>query len=89
MEMINEFIILRLKVYEICLIFHEVMPDDYEFIDLDDISISLDTELNYICVRNNHPFYNAEHLRFGAEWLNRSNTIITKMVKKLKSPTKD
>ena len=87
--MIKEFIILRLKVYEICLIFHEVMPDYYEFIDLDDISISLDTELNYICVRNNHHFYNAEHLRFGAEWLNRSNAEITNMAKKIKYLTKD
>ena len=88
-KMVNEFIILRLKVYEICLIFHEVMPEDYEFIDLDDISISLDTELMYISVRNNSHFDSTEYIGFGSEWLNMSNFAITNIVKKLKYLSKD
>lgn len=87
--MINEFIILRLKVYEICLIFHEVMPGDYKFIDLDDISISLDTELMYISVRNNSHFDSTEYIGFGSEWLSMSNEKIIKIAKKLKYLTKD
>ena len=87
--MINEFLILRLKVYEICLIFHEVMPDDYEFIDLDDISISLNTDEAEIRVRSNLHFDNAEHLAFGIEWLSMSNDEITNIAKKLKYLTKD
>jgi len=89
MNMINEFIILRLKVYEICLIFHEVMPDDYEYINLNDISISLDTELMYISVRNNSHFDSTEYIGFGSEWLNMSNFAIIKIAKKLKYLTKD
>ena len=89
MNMINEFIILRLKVYEICLIFHEVMPDDYEYINLNDISISLDTDFNEIAVRSNLHFDNAQHLCFGIEWLNMSNFEITNIAKKLKYLTKD
>ena len=37
MQIINVLLILRLKVYEICQIFHKVMPDDYEYIQLTDI----------------------------------------------------
>ena len=89
MGMINEFIILRLKVYEICLIFHEVMPGHYEFIDLNDISISLDNNEGEIKVRSNLHFDNATHLAFGIEWLNMSNFEITNIAKKLKYLTKD
>jgi hypothetical protein len=88
MDMINEFIILRLKVYEICLIFHEVMPGDYEFIDLNDISISLDNDEGEINVRSNLHFDNAVHLSFGIEWLNMSDFAITNIAKKLKYLTK-
>jgi hypothetical protein len=88
MEMINEFILLRLKVYEISQIFHEVMPDDYEYINLNDISISFDTELEEISVRNNCHFDNAEYLCFGIEWLNMSHFAITNIAKKLKYLTK-
>jgi len=88
MEMINEFMILRLKVYEICQIFHEVMPDDYEYINLNDISISYNTELEEISVRNNCHFDNAEYLLFGIEWLNMSHFAITNIAKKLKYITK-
>jgi hypothetical protein len=87
--MINELIILRLKAYEICQIFHEVMPDDYEYINLNDISISFDTELEEISVRNNSNFDNAEYLSFGIEWLNMSHFAITNIAKKLKYLTKD
>lgn len=89
MTMINQFIILRLKVYEICLIFHEVMPGDYEFVDLNDISISLDNDEGEIKVRSNLHFDNAEHLAFGIEWLSMSNEEIIKIAKKLKYLTKD
>jgi hypothetical protein len=89
MNIINEFIILRLKVYEICLIFHKIMPDDYEYINLNDISISLDTELMYISVRNNSHFDSTEYIGFGSEWLNMSNFAIIKIAKKLKYLTKD
>ena len=89
MEMINEFLILRLKVYEICQIFHKVMPDDYYYIDLNDISISFNTELEEIAVRSNLHFDNAEHLAFGIEWLSMSNDEITNIAKKLKYLTKD
>ena len=89
MDMINEFLILRLKVYEICQIFHKVMPDDYEYIDLNNISISYSTELEEIRVRNNCHFDNAEYLSFGIEWLNMSNFAITNIAKKLKYLTKD
>ena len=88
MEMINEFMILRLKVYKICQIFHEVMPDDYVYINLNDISISFDTELEEISVRNNCHFDNAEYLCFGIEWLNMSHFAITNIAKKLKYITK-
>jgi hypothetical protein len=88
MEIINEFIILRLKVYEICQIFHKVMPEDYEYINLNDISISFDTELEEISVRNNCHFDNAEYLCFGIEWLNMSHFAITNIAKKLKYITK-
>ena len=88
MGMINEFIVLRLKVYEICLIFHEVMPEDYEFVDLNDISISLDDDFDEINVRSNLHFDNAEHTSFGTKWLSMSNEEITKIAKKLKYLTK-
>jgi hypothetical protein len=87
--MINEFVILRLKVYEICQIFHKVMPDDYYYIDLNDISISFDTELEEIYVRSNLHFDNAEYLSFGIEWLNMSDFAITNIAKKLKYLTKN
>lgn len=85
--MINEFIILRLKVYEICLIFHEVNPDYYYYIHLNNISISFDTQLGMINVRNNH-FYNGVYLSFDAEWLNKPHLEIKKIVKTLKRLTK-
>ena len=88
MDLIHEFIIFRLKVYEICLIFHEVMPGDYEFIDLNDISISWDNDEGEINVRSNLHFDNAVHLSFGIEWLNMSNFAITNMAKKLKYLTR-
>ncbi len=88
MEIINGLLILRLKVYEICQIFHKVMPDDYEYIDLNDISISYNTELEEISVRNNCYFDNAEYLSFNIEWLNMSNIAITNIAKKLKKLTK-
>ena len=88
-KMVNEFIILRLKVYEICLIFHEVMPEDYEFIDLNDISISLDDDFDEIKVRSNLHFDNAEYISFGTEWLSMSDLEISKIAKKLKYLTKD
>ena len=88
MEIINGFIILRLKVYEICQIFHKVMPDDYEYIDLNDISISYNTELEEISVRNNSHFDNAEYLSFNIEWLNMSDFAITNIAKKLKYLTR-
>jgi hypothetical protein len=88
MKMINEFMVLRLKVYEICQIFHEVMPDDYGYINLNDISISFDTELEEISVRNNCHFDNSEYLCFGIEWLNMSHFAITNIAKKLKYITK-
>ena len=89
MEMINEFNLLRFKVYEICQIFHKVMPDYYEYINLNDISISYDTELEEISVRNNCHFDNAEYLLFNIEWLNMSDFAITNIAKKLKYLTKD
>jgi len=88
MEITNGLLILRLKVYEICQIFHKVMPDDYEYIDLNDISISYNTELEEISVRNNCYFDNAEYLSFNIEWLNMSNIAITNIAKKLKKLTK-
>jgi hypothetical protein len=65
------------------------MPDDYEYINLNDISISLDTELMYISVRNNSHFDSTEYIGFGSEWLNMSNFAIIKIAKKLKYLTKD
>ncbi len=87
--MINEFIILRLKVYEICLIFHEVNPDYYDYIYLNNISISFDTQLEIINVRNNCHFNNGVYLSFSIEWLNMSHFAITNMAKKLKYLPKD
>jgi len=88
MEMINEFIAIRLKVFEICNIFHEAMPEGYEFLDLKDISISLEDGLEYISVRNNCDFYNTEYLCFSVEWLNKPHLEIKKIVKTLKRLTK-
>jgi hypothetical protein len=64
------------------------MPEDYEYINLNDISISFDTELEEISVRNNCHFDNAEYLCFGIEWLNMSHFAITNIAKKLKYITK-
>ena len=86
--MINEFIAIRLKVFEICNIFHEAMPEGYEFLDLKDISISLEDDLEYISVRNNCDFYNKEYLSFSVEWLNKPHLEIKKIVKTLKRLTK-
>ena len=88
-KMVNEFIILRLKVYEICLIFHEVNPDYYDYIHLNNISISFDTQLEIINVRNNCHFNNGVYLSFSIEWLNMSHFAITNMAKKLKYLPKD
>ena len=82
--MINEFIAIRLKVFEICNIFHEAMPEGYEFLDLKDISISLDDGLEFISVRNNCDLYNTEYLCFSVEWLNKPHQEIKKIVKTLK-----
>jgi hypothetical protein len=81
--MIEEFILLRKKAHEICQMFHEMLPEHYEDIDIEDISISLNFIMDNLQIRDNNTFNNILFIEFPVEWLSLPNYEIKALIIKI------
>lgn len=78
--MIEEFILLRKKVHEICQMVHEMLPEHYEYIDIEDISISLNFLMNNLEIRDNCFMDNTLFIQIPLEWLSLPNYEIKALI---------
>jgi hypothetical protein len=76
--MIEEFILLRKKAHEICQMFHEMMPEHFEDIDIEDISLNFIMDI--LQIRDNNTFNNILFIAFPVEWLSLPNYKIKALI---------
>jgi hypothetical protein len=81
--MIAEFILLRKKAHEICQMFHEMLPEHYEDIDIEDISISLNFIMDNLEIRDNCFMDNTLFIEIPLEWLSMPNYEIKGLIIKI------
>jgi hypothetical protein len=81
--MIEEFILLRKKAHEICQMFHEMLPEHYEDIDIEDISISLNFIMDNLEIRDNCFIDSSLFIVIPLEWLSMPNYEIKGLIIKI------
>jgi hypothetical protein len=81
--MIDQFILLRKKAHEICQMFHETMPDNFEDIDINDISISLNFLMDNLEIRDTCFLDNTLYTEIPLQWLNMPNYEIKRLIIKI------
>jgi hypothetical protein len=81
--MIEEFILLRKKAHEICQMFHEMLPEHYEDIDIEDISISLNFIMDNLEIRDNCNIDSSLFIVIPLEWLSMPNYEIKGLIIKI------
>jgi hypothetical protein len=81
--MIEEFILLRKKAHEICQMFHEMLPEHYEDIDIEDISISLNFIMDNLEIRDNCIMDSSLFIVIPLEWLSMPNYEIKALIIKI------